>query len=45
VARKLLDTAVAWARANKQRVIATCTYAKGQFEKDPTIRDVLDKAA
>ena len=45
VARRLLDTAVAWARANKTRVIATCTYAKAQFEKDPGIRDVLDKSA
>lgn len=45
VARRLLDTAIAWARANKQRVIATCPYAKAQFERDPTIRDVLDKAA
>jgi uncharacterized protein len=43
VARRLLDTAVAWARATKTRVIATCPYAKSQFDKDPSIRDVLAK--
>src|SRR5262245_50016354 len=41
VARRLLDAAVAWARATKTRVIATCPYAKEQFAKDPSIRDVL----
>jgi predicted GNAT family acetyltransferase len=41
IARRLLDTAVAWARTTKTRVIATCPYAKAQFEKDPSIRDVL----
>lgn len=45
VARRLLDTAVAWARANKTTIIPTCTYAKGQFDKDPSIRDVLEKSA
>ena len=42
VARRLLDTAVAWARATGTRVMATCPYAKAQFEKDPSIRDVYD---
>ena len=41
VARKLLDRAVAWARETKTRVLATCPYASAQFEKDPSIRDVL----
>ncbi|MEQ1505443.1 MAG: GNAT family N-acetyltransferase [Myxococcota bacterium] len=41
VARKLLDAAVAWARETHTRVIATCPYAKAQFDKDPSIRDVL----
>jgi predicted GNAT family acetyltransferase len=41
VARRLLDAAVAWARQTKTRVAATCPYAKAQFEKDPSIRDVL----
>jgi predicted GNAT family acetyltransferase len=40
-ARKMLDALVAWARETKTVVSATCTYAKGQFEKDPSIRDVL----
>jgi predicted GNAT family acetyltransferase len=39
--RKLLDAAVAWARSTKTRVRATCPYAKSQFEKDASIRDVL----
>ena len=42
IARRLLDTAVAWARATRTRVVATCPYAKAQFDKDPSIRDVLD---
>jgi predicted GNAT family acetyltransferase len=42
VARRLLDAAVAWARATGTRVIATCPYAKAQFEKDASIRDVFD---
>jgi predicted GNAT family acetyltransferase len=40
-ARKLLDTAVAWARETQTQVKATCPYAKAQFEKDPSICDVL----
>ena len=40
VARKLLDALVAWARATGTRVMATCPYARAQFEKDPSIRDV-----
>ena len=41
VARRLLDAAVAWARATGTRVIAVCPYASAQFERDPSIRDVL----
>ena len=40
VARKLLDALVAWARESHTRVMATCPYAKGQFEQDASIRDV-----
>jgi predicted GNAT family acetyltransferase len=40
-ARKLLDTAVAWARETKTQVKATCPYAKAQFQKDHSIQDVL----
>ncbi len=42
VARKLLEQAVAWARATGTRISATCTYAKAQFEKDASIRDVYE---
>lgn len=41
VARKLLDFAVAWARETGTQIIATCPYAKAQFDKDASIRDVL----
>jgi predicted GNAT family acetyltransferase len=41
VARRLLDASVAWARETGTRVAATCPYAKAQFEKDPSIRDVF----
>jgi predicted GNAT family acetyltransferase len=42
VARRLLDATVAWARESGTRLAVTCPYAKSQFEKDPSIRDVLD---
>ena len=42
IARRLLDTFVAWARETGTRVAATCPYAKAQFEKDPSIQDVYD---
>jgi uncharacterized protein len=41
VARKLLDHAVGWARATGTKVMVTCPYAKSEFEKDASIRDVL----
>ena len=42
VGRRLLDSAVAWARETGTRLQATCPYAKAQFEKDASIRDVYD---
>lgn len=45
VARLLLDRLVQWARETHTRVLATCPYAKAQFEKDASIRDVYDGAA
>jgi len=42
VARRLLDAAVAWARETNTRLAATCPYAKAQFAKDASIRDVYD---
>jgi predicted GNAT family acetyltransferase len=41
VGRRLLDALVAWARAEQRKVIALCPYARSEFEKDPSIRDVL----
>jgi uncharacterized protein len=41
VARELLNAVVAWARETETKIIATCSYAKSQFDKDPSIRDVL----
>src|SRR4051812_2506308 len=40
IARRLLNAAVAWARETNTRISATCPYAKAQFEKDASIRDV-----
>ncbi len=41
VGRKLLDAAVAWARASNTRFYVTCPYALAQFKKDASIQDVL----
>ena len=41
IARKLLDRTVAWARETGTKIIATCPYAKAQFARDASIRDVL----
>ncbi|MDO9433859.1 GNAT family N-acetyltransferase [Hydrogenophaga sp.] len=41
VGRQLLDALVAWARDTKTKVIALCPFAKAQFDKDASIRDVL----
>jgi predicted GNAT family acetyltransferase len=41
VGRSLLDALVTWARATNTKVVALCPFAKAQFNKDPSIRDVL----
>lgn len=41
VGRQLLDATVEWARATHTKVMATCPFARAQFDKDPSIRDVL----
>lgn len=41
VGRQLLDALVAWVRSTNTKVIALCPFAKAQFDKDPSIRDVL----
>jgi len=43
VARRLLDRTVAWARETKTQVMATCPYAKGEFERDASIQDVMKR--
>lgn len=43
--RQLLDALVAWARETGTRVMATCPFARDQFDRDPSIRDVLLRPA
>lgn len=39
--RRLLDALVAWARETQTKVVPVCPFAKAQFEKDASLRDVL----
>ncbi len=39
--RALLDFAVGWARENGVTYLPLCPFAKAQFEKDASLRDVL----
>ena len=41
VGRKLLDALVSWVRSAGIKVVPLCPFAKAQFGKDATIRDVL----
>jgi predicted GNAT family acetyltransferase len=41
IGRALIEAAVEWARATETKVSATCSFARDQFAKDPSIRDVL----
>lgn len=41
VGRELLGALVRWARATGTRVVPLCPFAKAQFDKDTTLRDVL----
>jgi predicted GNAT family acetyltransferase len=41
VARQLQDAMVAWARETGTKVVPVCSYVKVQFDRDPSIRDVL----
>ena len=34
---------VAWARKNDQKILPLCPFAKGVFERNPDIQDVLRK--
>ena len=42
VGRELLDALVAWVRADGIKVVPLCPYARSQFDKDASIRDVLN---
>lgn len=41
VGRRLLGTLVEWARGTDTKVLPLCPFAKAQFNKDPSLRDVL----
>jgi predicted GNAT family acetyltransferase len=41
IGRKLLGSLVDWARGSNTKVIPLCPFAKAQFEKDASLRDVL----
>jgi hypothetical protein len=41
IGRELLGALVQWARATGTKVVPLCPFAKAQFGKDATIRDVL----
>lgn len=41
VGRELLAALVEWARATGTKVVPLCPFAKAQFDKDATLRDVL----
>ena len=38
---QLLEAAVAWARTEGLKVIATCPFAKAMFERTPALQDVV----
>lgn len=41
VGRQMLDALVQWARATGTKVLPLCPFAKAQFAKDVSLRDVL----
>jgi predicted GNAT family acetyltransferase len=41
VGRALLGALVEWARATGTKVVPLCPFAKAQFDKDASLRDVL----
>lgn len=42
IGRLLLDVIVATTRRQGKKIIPLCPYAKSVFDKDPSIRDVLN---
>jgi predicted GNAT family acetyltransferase len=41
IGRSLLDQLIAFARLHAIRIIPVCPFARGQFQKDKTIQDIL----
>lgn len=41
VGRRLLITLVDWARSTNTKVVPVCPFAKAQFDRDASLRDVL----
>lgn len=41
IGRRLLDAAVEWARESGTKFKVVCPFARAQFARDPSIRDVL----
>jgi predicted GNAT family acetyltransferase len=41
IGRTLLDALVSWARSSKTKAIPLCPFARAQFGKDSSLRDVL----
>lgn len=41
VGTKLLDSAVAYARANSKKIIPQCPFVRKMFDRKPEIHDVL----
>ena len=40
IARKLVESAVAWARANDVKLLPVCPFAKAVFDREPQFGDV-----
>lgn len=42
VGKRLVMAAVDWARGNGTKLSATCSYARAVFQKDASVKDVLE---
>jgi uncharacterized protein len=42
IGRKLVDAAVAWARASDVKLTPVCSYARKVFDEDPSLADVRE---
>lgn len=43
--KKLVHAAVAWARAENVMIVPRCRFARGVFDKDPSLHDVLAESS